>query len=92
MPVKPITRPLRRALLPLALLLLLLGCGHDSLLLKPVPGPEIPPLPAAARQPEPPALCVPTCSAGLQTLLDSLLPSPTGPASPEMPVLGPTGR
>lgn len=43
--------------------------------------PQIPPLPAEAKQPPTPELCSPTCSAGLRKRLESWLqlPTPGGP-------------
>ena len=58
-----------------ALLPLVTGCASAPSLSPPlvIAPPSIPALPFQARQPPPQAICSPTCSGGLQTLLDSLL-------------------
>ena len=63
------------ALLRCVLLLLVTGCASAPPALPPpvIAPPSIPALPLPARQPQPLAICSPTCSGGLQTLLDSLL-------------------
>ena len=63
------------ALLLAVLLLPLMGCASAPPLSSPlvIAPPAIPALHLQARQPPPPALCLPTCSDGLRTLLDSLL-------------------
>lgn len=75
---KPKSRPHRLTLLVPAVLLT--GClgvlkpsPPSAPSAPPVPPPQIPSLPAEARQPPTPELCSPTCSAGLQRLLDSWL-------------------
>ena len=83
--------PAARWLIVMLLLLLLAGCASAPLQL-PAPAPLIPPLPQEARQPDPPPICQPTCSAGLARLLDSLLQPPTPPASqgsPAKPAIAP---
>ena len=75
--------------LPL-LALLLTGCASASLTPRPTPGPEIPLLPAVARQPLPPPLCSQGCSSGLSALLDSLVSTPTPPQLPAAPASGPS--
>ena len=72
-----------------ALLLSLAGCQTLPEPSPPsvTPAPRVPALPPQARQPEPPALCLPSCSAGLMTLRESLqhmltdLEPPASPAS-----------
>lgn len=81
------SRSTRRGGMLLLLGLLLSGCGTVS---KPLPPPvvrpaAIPPLPIQAKQPAPPEICLPTCSAGLTRLRERLqrLPMPHGqPAKP----------
>ncbi len=46
---------------------------------------KVPPLPPQARQPTPPAICQPTCSAGLTKLYNELLNSLTPPIEPAPP-------
>lgn len=72
----------------------LLGCLDASTPLQPsvVPPPRIPPLPQVARQPKTPELCLPTCSAGLTRLRDSLLQSPKSAASQALPASAPMTR
>lgn len=75
-----------RSMMLLCAALLLTACASPPPLLPPVMLPEaqIPPLPPQARQPVPPAICLPTCSAGLARLLDQLastLMPPTLPAN-----------
>lgn len=74
------------AMMLIVLALLSAGCAHNSTLSAP---PSVqpalrPPLPVEARQPKPPSICLPTCSAGVQRLFgnwgDSLT-LPTGPAA-----------
>ena len=77
---------------PLVLALLLTGCGHGLVRPDPVPGPLIPPLPAAAHQPPTPLACLPTCSGALSMLLDSMQPRRTGAASPGLRASSPIGR
>jgi len=66
----------RRVLMLLASALLLTGCAGAQKEWLLTPSPEIPALPGEARQPDPPSICSPTCSAGLSILLDSLLSMP----------------
>lgn len=64
------------ALMLLPMLLLASGCASKSPPSLPpvvVAAPEIPPLPPQARQPTPPEICSPTCSAGLMRLRMELL-------------------
>ncbi len=71
---------LRAAMLMLPLMLAA-GCAHKSTVLPPlVEPPAIPALPQAARQPTPPPICSPTCSAGLTRLRKELLDMLTKPA------------
>ncbi|SAI58875.1 Uncharacterised protein [Bordetella ansorpii] len=75
-------RPLRLLML-MPLLLLAAGCGSESTRWLPTQSPAIPPLPTEARQPEPPSICSPTCSARLSILLENWLNMPTGRATPD---------
>lgn len=78
--------------LPLcALVLLNSGCSSVSPPSYPpsVEPPQIPALPAQARQPKTPGYCLPTCSAALEIELDSwgnLLTMPTPGAKPARPM------
>jgi hypothetical protein len=69
------------ALMLLVLVLLFGGCGTVLPRLVPVQAP-VPQLPSEARQPEPIPLCLPSCSKGLEMLLDSWLKKPIDTASP----------
>lgn len=73
-----------RSLMPLLLPMLVSACAGVSQPLPPVvvPPPAIPPLPEVARQPTPPPICSPTCSAGLMRLRTELLNMLTQPTSP----------
>lgn len=87
MPTPPL--PLSRPMLA-GLLSLLAACQTPSEPSPPSVTPErrLPALPPAARQPEPPALCSPSCSAGLMTLRESLqrmLTEPEPQGSPARP-------
>ena len=53
---------------------------------------RIPPLPAAARQPERPAICLPSCPQGLQKRLESLLNSQMAQPAQGDSANGPTMR
>lgn len=74
-----------------ALLLLVTGCA-TKLDGSPPPvvvlGPQVPPLPPAARPPTPPAICSQTCSSGWTRMAENWLNTPTEfgsqgkPASP----------
>lgn len=86
----PRHKPWRLELTLMLLALLSSGCGHGSPLSKPVPGPQIPPLPVAARQPAMPPTCLPTCSANASAEFDRWLSTPTPPASPVKPASAPT--
>lgn len=78
----PKPRPLKLALLPLMLLPALIGCASDSTLyVPPNHAPEIPPLPAQARQTD-----SPTFSASAQTDIETWLQRLTAPSSPDAPV------
>lgn len=89
----PLPRPSHKpALMLLALALLLTACESAPRYTPPLPvrPAQVPPLPALAKQPAPPPICSPTCSAGLQTELESWLTMPTGPALPARPASAPT--
>lgn len=87
----PRSRPALLALTLPMLLMLLSACSSTPKAL-PVPAPLIPPLSPAARQPDVPAWCLPTCSAGWKRMVESLLPRPTGVESPGLPASGDTTR
>lgn len=89
---KPLS--IARSLMLLLPLMLLQGCASVSQPSPPVvaPPPAIPPLPAVARQPTPPPICSPTCSAGLMKLRTELLNMLTQPASPAEGASAPTTR
>lgn len=74
----------------IALAALATSCAVVSPLSRPVAGPEIPPLPASARQPGKPSICSPTCSDALTRERESWLPTPTPPAPQEKPASAPT--
>lgn len=77
-------------LMLMLLVLLLSGCASDSVnLLRPVTPPTIPPLPAQAKQPAIPSMCLPTCSAALTKERESWLNTLTPPASPGRPANAP---
>lgn len=65
----------RLPLMLLPLMTLLAGCAHESPSYHADP-PAVPVLPVEARQPTPPAICLPTCSAGLMRLREELLNLP----------------
>lgn len=70
-----------RALTPLLLLTLVSGCASVSRSSLPVvvqPA-EIPQMPEQAMQPDPPEICLPSCSSGLTTLRTQLLDMLTPP-------------
>lgn len=80
------TKPLNVTVLPLLLLLTLCaGCAFDSPRI--VQSPRLP-LPQEARQPKPDPMCVPSCSEGLERLLDGLLPLPTNGGGLAQPASG----
>ena len=54
--------------------------------------PAIPALPVQARQPKPPPICLPTCSAGLTRLRMELLDSLTSPPPQAKPASAATTR
>ena len=67
-----------RGLMLLALAVLLSGCSSASpQLSNAVEQPAIPSLPSSARQPKLIPECVPSCSAGLERSLNSMLVPPT---------------
>ncbi len=68
---------LQRVLMLSALVVLLSACSSASQQLSSaVVTPAMPSLPSSARQPKTPPECEPTCSAGLERLLNSMLLSP----------------
>ncbi len=69
------TRSPRLLLMLLPLMTLLSGCAHESPCYHAGP-PAVPVLPVEARQPTPPAICLPSCSAGLMRLREELLNLP----------------
>ncbi len=79
--MKPTPKLRATALMLLLPLLLSAGCALPP---KPplVVAVPVPPLPPAARQPAPPEICVPTCSAGLVRLLSELQSMLTAAAPP----------
>lgn len=89
---KPLS--IARSLMLLLLPMLVSACAGVSQPSPPVvaPPPAIPPLPAVARQPTPPPICSPTCSAGLTKLRTELLNMLTQPVSPAGGASGPTTR
>lgn len=79
------TKPeLRLKLTCAALMLLLSACASapSSSPLPPVEPARVPALPAAAKQPAPPPICLPTCSAGLTRLRVTLADTPIRLGSP----------
>lgn len=80
------------ALMPLALALLLQACASNSVPIAAPPPkpPRIPALPPQARQPTPPSICSPTCSAALTTERANWQRSLTWPTPPAAPVNAPT--
>lgn len=81
----------QRALMLLLPTLLLMGCAHESPnLSQPPEHPAIPPLPAQARQPAIPSMCLPTCSRALTAERETWQHMLTLPASPEQPASAPT--
>ncbi len=69
------TRSLWLPLMLLPLMTLLAGCAHESPSYHADP-PAVPVLPVEARQPNPPEICLPSCSAGLMRLREELLNLP----------------
>jgi len=78
LPRKP---PMQRVLMLTLPALLLSACASVPLPPPPavVPPPRIPELPQEARQRPRPPICLPSCPAGLQRLLDSMLTLPKTP-------------
>lgn len=74
----------------LALASLATSCAHVSPFSRPSSGPEIPPLPAAARQPAKPPACSPTCSDALTRERESWLRLLTPTEPPAKPAKQPT--
>ena len=69
------TRLRQLPLMLLPLMTLLAGCAHESPSYHADP-PAVPVLPVEARQPTPPEICLPSCSAGLTRLRVELLNLP----------------
>lgn len=76
--MKPIGSTLRPR--PMLAILLVSFSACTTLPQAVVSPPVIPPLPAQARQPAPPAWCQPTCSLSLSTALRGWLNTPMPPA------------
>lgn len=77
----PRNKPLLRLPMLLVFVLSLAGCAPAQTRWLAPQSPEIPPLPTEARQGSTPSICLPTCSAGLATELQSLQELRTVPAS-----------
>lgn len=75
-PARPLPGPMLRAAMPALLALLLTACASVPQALPPVA------IPQATTQPEVPAICLPTCSAGWKRMVESLRSTPTAPESP----------
>lgn len=90
--MKPRPNSIALALTLLVQLMLATGCASVSPPSQPVvvPPPAIPPLPAQARQPEPPPICSTGCSSGLTTLRTQLLDMLTPLGSLDSPANAPT--
>lgn len=89
----PSSSPARlRSAMLLLLALLLSACASKPLISLPAACPVIPPLPQAARQPMTAPVCLPTCSAALQSALTNWQARLTAPASPASSASGPTIR
>lgn len=86
-------RPLIASLLSV-LALLSAGCASNSPTIDPpsVQPPRRPAMPAEARQPKPPSICLPTCSAGVDRLLSSWGASLTPPTLPAPSAIEPMTR
>lgn len=81
---------LRSATLLLPVLLLTACASKPFLSPEPVAPPSAPPLPLAARQPATDPICLPTCSAALQSALTGWRSRLTAPASPASSASAPT--
>ena len=69
---------IRRKAMLLGLVMLCSACSNDTQRLNSEPASAVmPSLPSSARQQKPAPECVPSCSAGLERLLDSMLLPPT---------------
>lgn len=66
-------RPQKLAPLLLLLVLPLIGCSNEPARKPPDAKPLIRPLPSEGRQGKRPPECIPTCSDGLEKLLDGML-------------------
>ena len=75
-------KSLRLPLMLLPLMTLLAGCAHESPSYHAAP-PAVPVLPMEAIQPTPPAICLPSCSAGLMRLREELLSLPIEAERPD---------
>lgn len=80
------SKPMRVSWLPLLLLPLLVACASappNLLVTPPAPALQIPPLPASARQPDPPPpICSPTCLESWSKKAEGWLRTPTPAAVP----------
>ncbi len=78
----------------IVLALLSAGCASNSPTIVPLSAqpPKRPALPAEARQPKPPSICLPTCSEGVERLLSSWGASLTPPTPPAPPASAPATR
>ncbi len=98
LPLLPKSNSIGRRLTPVWLALLVTACAtgpRSTPASAPAKAPQpasVPALPAQARQPVAPALCLPTCSDGWRRLAESLLPLPMPEGPPEPPASGPTTR
>lgn len=79
-------KPTACALLLLAPMLLLAACTTPVA----VTPPQRPALPAQARQPQPPSICIPSCAEGLTRLRESWQRMLTQPEPPGSPASAPT--
>ena len=82
--MQPNVKPNLRGVTLSLLALLLTACSSVSQPLSPQPvePARIPPLPQAARQPNPPPICSLSCNAGLTKLREELARSLTSPDAP----------
>lgn len=78
----------------IALVLLSAGCASSLPPIVPPSAqpPQRPSLPVEARQPKPPLICLPTCSAGVERLFENWGDSLTPPTLPAPSASASTGR